>query len=46
MRGLCVCISLGDPIDAPVDVLHGDPRFLFFSDSPSYVAISEFSDKS
>ena len=29
MVGLCVCINLGDPIDAPVDILHGDPRFLF-----------------
>ena len=36
-----MCISLGDPIDGPVDVVHGDPRFLFLSDSPSDVAIPE-----
>ena len=37
MVDLCACISLGYPIDAPVDVLHGDPRFLFLSDSSSDV---------
>ena len=46
MVGLCACISLGDPIDAFVDIFHGDPRFLFFSNSSSDVAISESSDKS
>ena len=46
MVGLCVCISLGVPFDAPVDVLHGDPRFMLLSDSLSDVAIPESSDES
>ena len=46
MVGLCVYISPGDPIDAPENILNGNPRFLFFSDSPSDVAITESSDES
>ena len=46
MAGLCACISLGDPVDALADILHGDPRFMFFSNSPSDNAIPESSDES
>ena len=46
MVGLSSCLSLGYPIYAPVDILHGGPRFLFLNDSSSYVAVSDSLDES
>ena len=46
MVGLSMCISLGEPIDAPVNILLGSPWFLFLSESPPDVAIPEYSDES